>query len=258
MGRLRFAMCGTGFWAPYQLAGWRELADVECVAIYGRNPVKAKAFAEAHRIPAAYEDVEAMLESEHPDFLDIVTNVESHEQLARTGLAHSVPVVCQKPLVSTLPEAESLVHDFAKARVPLFVNENWRWQAPIREVRKIIERGTIGRVFRARIDMISGFPVFANQPFLRDLEQFILTDLGSHILDVARFLFGEVRSLYCQTQKTLPEIRGENVATILLSMGGRYYCPCRTGLCPKCARTGVLSADPVFHRGFRWFGRARA
>ena len=218
MGRLRFAMCGTGFWAQYQLAGWRELADVECVAVYGRNPAKAKVFADAHRIPAAYEDVETMFDREQPDFLDIVTNVESHEQLARTGLAHSVPVVCQKPLVSTLARAESLVRDFTKAGVPLFVNENWRWQAPIRELRKILERGAIGRVFRARIDMISGFPVFANQPFLRDLDQFILTDLGSHILDAARFLFGEVRSLYCQTQKTLPEIRGENVATVVLSM----------------------------------------
>ncbi len=31
---LRFAILGTGFWARYQLAGWRELAGVECVALY--------------------------------------------------------------------------------------------------------------------------------------------------------------------------------------------------------------------------------
>jgi predicted dehydrogenase len=218
MGKLRFAMCGTGFWAPYQLAGWRESGDLECVAVYGRSQIKAKKFAFDQGIPAFYEDVETMLKNERPDFVDIVTSVESHEQLARLGLARSVPVVCQKPMVDSLPRAEALVQDFAKSGVPLFVNENWRWQTPLREIRKSIERGTIGRVFRARVDMISGFPVFANQPFLRDLEQFILTDLGSHILDVARFLFGEVRSLYCQTQKTLAEIRGENVATVILTM----------------------------------------
>ncbi len=217
MGKLRFAMCGTGFWAPFQLAGWRELPDVECVAVYGRNPVKVRAFAESHDIPGAYENVGTMLNKEHPDFLDIVTNVESHDTLARIGLSRSMPTVCQKPLVSTLTEAEQLVSDFRKAGVPLFVNENWRWQTPLREIHRIMNLGSIGKIFRARIEMISGFPVFTNQPFLRDLEQFILTDLGTHILDVVRFLFGEVRSLYCQTQKTLPEIHGENVATVVLN-----------------------------------------
>ena len=58
--------------------------------------------------------------------------------------------------------------------------------------------------------MISGFPVFANQPFLKELEQFILTDLGSHTLDTARFLFGEAESLYCQTRRVHPDIKGED------------------------------------------------
>jgi predicted dehydrogenase len=48
------------------------------------------------------------------------------------------------------------------------------------------QSGAIGKPFRGRIDMLSGFPVFVNQPFLKQLEQFIITDLGSHTLDVAR------------------------------------------------------------------------
>ena len=68
--------------------------------------------------------------------------------------------------------------------------------------------------------MISGFDVWANQPALRELPQFILTDLGTHILDTARACFGEARSLYCQLHRTLaPDVKGDNVATLLLSMG---------------------------------------
>jgi predicted dehydrogenase len=66
--------------------------------------------------------------------------------------------------------------------------------------------------------MISGFPVFANQPFLKELEQFIITDLGSHVLDAARFLFGEPASLYCRTTRVHADIKGEDVATIVLGM----------------------------------------
>jgi predicted dehydrogenase len=66
--------------------------------------------------------------------------------------------------------------------------------------------------------MISGFPVYANQPFLKQLKQFILTDMGSHILDVARFLFGEARTLYCQTVRVHADIQGEDVATVMMDM----------------------------------------
>ena len=127
------------------------------------------------------------------------------------------PVICQKPMATSLDEAEGMVAACRKSSTPFFVHENWRWQAPIREVRHILDDGLIGRPFRARIDMISGFPVFQNQPFLQDLEQFILADLGSHILDVARFLFGEARRLYCQTQRVHVGIRGEDVATVVLT-----------------------------------------
>ena len=60
-----------------------------------------------------------------------------------------------------------------RARVPLFIHENWRWQTPIRQLKRVLDEGHIGKPFRARIDMISGFPVFRNQPFLRELKQLV-------------------------------------------------------------------------------------
>ncbi|HVL21920.1 MAG TPA: Gfo/Idh/MocA family oxidoreductase, partial [Amaricoccus sp.] len=46
---------------------------------------------------------------------------------------------------------------------------------------------------------------------------FIIQDLGIHILDVARFLFGDVETLAATTQRVNPAIRGEDVATMLLA-----------------------------------------
>ena len=113
-----------------------------------------------------------------------------------------------------------MVTAFRKARTPFFVHENWRWQSPMVALRKLVNSKAIGTPFRARLTMVSGFDCWANQPALAELEQFILTDLGTHILDVARVLFGEANSLYCQMHHTLaPRVKGENVATLLLSMG---------------------------------------
>jgi predicted dehydrogenase len=122
-------------------------------------------------------------------------------------------------MAPTLAEAEQMVADCRAAGVPLFIHENWRWQTAIRCLKKVLDKGDIGTVFRARIQYSSSFPVFENQPFLKELAQFILTDMGSHILDVARFLFGEAESLYCQTQRVNPEIKGEDVATVMMKMG---------------------------------------
>jgi predicted dehydrogenase len=219
MAPLRFAIFGTGFWARFQLAAWRELGGAECVALYNRTRAKAEALAAEFGIPRVYDDPAALLDHEQLDFADIITDVDTHSRFVQLAAQRRLAVICQKPMAPTLAEAERMVAVCRDAGVPFFIHENWRWQTPIRQLKRLLDDGRIGWPFRARIDMISGFPVFVNQPFLKDLEQFIITDMGSHTLDVARFLFGEARSLYCQTQRIHSDIKGEDVATIMLSMG---------------------------------------
>lgn len=220
MDDLRFAVIGAGFWAPYQLAAWREVPGARPVAIANRTRSKAEALAQAFDIPAVYDDAEAMLAAERPDFVDIITSVEMHSQYVHLAASHGVPVICQKPLGTSYAEAEEMVSTCRKAGVPLMVHENWRWQTPIRRLKAILDEGKVGRIFRARIQFCCSFPVFDNQPFLKELDQFILTDIGSHVLDTARFLFGEATTLTCHTDRIHREIRGEDVATVMMRMGG--------------------------------------
>jgi predicted dehydrogenase len=221
MANLRFAVFGSGFWARFQLAGWREVGGVECVALYNRTRTKAEALAREFDVPAVYSDPEELLHSERLDFVDIITDVDTHSKFVHLAAAHKLPVICQKPMAPSLDIAEQMVKVCRDAGVPFFINENWRWQTPIRQLERVLAAAEIGKPFRARIDMITGFPVFTNQPFLRDLKQFILADLGSHTLDVARFLFGEAESLDCQMQRIRPDIQGEDVATVMMKMGGQ-------------------------------------
>ena len=217
---LRFAILGTGFWARYQLAAWRELPGAECVALYNRTRAKAEALGREFGITAIYDDPAELFARAQIDFGDIITDVGTHARLTRLAAERHIPVICQKPMARTLREAEAMVQACQRRKVPFFVHENFRWQAPIRALAAELKRGAIGRPFRARIDFISGFPVFDNQPFLAELEQFIITDVGSHTLDVARFLFGEAKSLYCRTQRVHKNIKGEDVATIVLETRG--------------------------------------
>jgi len=192
---------------------------VRAAAIYNRTRARAEEIAHAHGIPAVYDDPERMLRDVRPDFVDNITEVGGHVPLSSLVARHRIPTICQKPLAPTLADATALVGRFRRARTPLYVHENWRWQSTMQALRRLLGRGTIGTPLRARLSMVSGFDVFANQPALARLERFILMDLGTHLLDVARVLFGEARSLTCATSRTLEDVDGENVATVLLTMG---------------------------------------
>jgi predicted dehydrogenase len=220
MTALRFAALGTGFWARFQLSAWREVGGVECVALYNRTRAKAEALAAEMGVPAVYDDAEELLRRERLDFVDVITDPGTHERFVTLAAGRVPSVICQKPMAEDLDAAERMVEACRRAGTALYVHENWRWQAPIRALKAVLEEGCLGRVFRARIEMVSGFDLFANQPFLKTLERFVLADMGPHVLDTTRFLFGEVESLACQTSRVRPDIRGEDVATLFLRTRG--------------------------------------
>jgi predicted dehydrogenase len=217
---LDFALAGTGFWSRYQLHGWRELRGARCVALYNRTRAKAEALARELGIARVYDDYAAMLDAERLDFVDIVTGAEQHAPMTRLAADRGLPVICQKPLSTDYRSAAAMVAHCQKRRVPLLVNENWRWQPQIRAFARALQAAPLGRVWRAHVRYANSFPVFANQPFLRDLDRFILTDIGTHLLDVVRFLFGEAESAYARAHRVNRGIRGEDAVSILLKMAG--------------------------------------
>ncbi|HLO57224.1 MAG TPA: Gfo/Idh/MocA family oxidoreductase [Bacteroidales bacterium] len=219
MNKLRFAVFGCGFWSKFQVGAWTEIEGVELVALYNRTLSKAKALAEMFHVPAVYDDAEELLKNEKLDFVEIITDVDTHELFTTLAVKHNIKnIICQKPMAPSFEAANRMVTLCRNAGVNLYIHENYRWQAPVRRFNEIIKSGVIGTPFKARVSFLSGYPVFDNQPFLAELDKFILTDMGSHILDVTRYLFGEVKSLWCQTLSINPGIKGEDLATVMMEM----------------------------------------
>ena len=217
---LRFALAGAGFWSHYQLHGWRELPGCECVAIFNRTRAKAEKLAATFGIASehVYDDYERMLATERLDFVDIVTAVEQHAPMTRLAADRGLDVVCQKPMSTDYASAAALVAHCRKRRVKFYVNENWRWQPQIRAFATEVKKAPLGKIWRAHINYWSSFPVFVNQPFLRDLDQFIVADMGAHLYDTVRFLFGEAVTLYAQAHSVARGIKGEDAVSVLFKM----------------------------------------
>lgn len=214
--RFRAGLIGCGFFAANHLRAWRSIADVDLVAVCDIDRAKAEAAAATHGVAAAYDDAEAMFSAESLDFIDIVTTMPTHRPLAELAAGHGVPMIVQKPFAPTIEDCRAIVDAAAAAGIPLMVHENFRFQTPIRAVRAVLDSGVIGRPFFGRITWRTAFDVYANQPYLADEERFLLLDLVIHLVDVDRYLFGEVEQLSCRTQSIRPGIRGEDAATLLL------------------------------------------
>jgi len=235
----RFAVFGTGFWSRFQLAAWQEVEGARCVALYNRTRSKAEGLAAEFGVPAVYDDPEELLDKEQLGFVDIITDPSTHERLVATVAERGLPVICQKPMAPSLEAAERMVAGCRRADAPFFVHENWRWQPQIRALKAELDAGRAGPLFRAHINYVSSMAVWEQQPFLKEASDFILADMGSHILDVARFLFGGVRTVYCQTRRVHEELRGEDVATVMMRMesGATVVCSLAYAGCTEHGRS---------------------
>lgn len=219
MSNLRGAVIGCGFFAINHLHGWRDVDGAEIVALCDRSPERLKIAGDQFGIEARYADATDMIGREKLDFVDIATTAPSHRALAELAATKGLAVICQKPFAPTLDDAKAIVMACDRAKVPLMVHENFRWQSPLQKVKAILASGQIGEPFWGRVSFRSNYDVFSGQPYLAEGERFIVEDLGIHALDVARFLLGDAHSVSARTKRVNPKIRGEDVATILLDHG---------------------------------------
>jgi predicted dehydrogenase len=214
--KVRGAVIGCGFFAQNHLHAWNDIADVRLVAVCDKDAAKAKAAAETFRVPAWYDNAEEMFASQKLDFVDIATTMPTHRALVELAARHRVPTIVQKPFAPTWDDCVAMVGACNAAGVPLMVHENFRFQAPLMAVRRVLEAGEIGTPYFGRVSFRTGYDIIAGQPYLAREEKFIILDLGIHVLDMARVYFGEAETVYAQTQQIRPNIVAEDMATMML------------------------------------------
>ncbi len=213
---MKVALIGCGFFAQNQLQAWRDISGVDVVALCDTDPDKLATTGKEFGVERQYTDANQLFEDGGFDIADIATTVQSHRALVEMAALNSVDVICQKPFAQNMADARAMVNAVATSGKTLMVHENFRWQSAVRSVIEEVRSGTIGTPFFGRVSFRSGYDVFSGQPYLAEGERFIIEDLGIHILDIARALFGDVARISSTTRRINPAIKGEDVATMLL------------------------------------------
>jgi predicted dehydrogenase len=235
---LRVGVIGCGFFAENHLAAWTANEGVKLTAVCDLDIEKARLAAMRHGASHVFSSAAELMDSGEVDFVDIATTMRSHVELVGQAAMRGLPVIVQKPLAPTYAECLSIIETCKAAKVPFMVHENTRFLTPVRRVRAILDSDAIGTVTWGRVAFRTGHDIYGKQPYLAHEDHFVLLDLGVHMLDVARYLFGDVTRLYCQSQSIKPGIRGEDMATTLLS----HQCGATSVV--ECSYASPIHPDP--------------
>ena len=217
---LRVACVGAGYFSQFQYRGWRNIAEVKCVALADRDIEKGRQVAERFGIPRVFGMLEEMLDDARPELLDIITPPATHRAFVAAAVERGIPAICQKPFGRTYAEAEEITTLAERNGVPLVIHENFRWAPWHREAKRLIEEQRLGDLhcvaFRLRPGDGQGPRAYLDrQPYFQRMARFLVYETAIHWIDTFRFLMGEVSAVYARLRKVNPAIAGEDAGYVV-------------------------------------------
>jgi D-apiose dehydrogenase len=211
----RGGLIGCGFFAQNHREAWHRMTNVEIVAASDLSLERAQAAA-----GRAYTSTEEMLQHEDLDFVDIATRSAAHLELVSMAAERGLAIICQKPMAPDWETACRMVEVSERYRVRVMIHENWRWQSWYRAAAAMIARGDIGVPlsygFRCRLSNGVGDEPYPKQAYFRQLRRFMIDEVLVHHIDAARFLFGDIASIYAQGVRRNKHIVGEDHVMLTL------------------------------------------
>jgi len=142
--------------------------------------------------------------------VDISTPGYLHHDMAIAAAQAGKHIICEKPLANSLEEAKEMLQAAEKAGVKHYVNFNYRRVPAVAFAKSLIEAGRIGDPYHYHGAYLQDWIMDPNFPLVWRLKKSIagsgvLGDLGTHIIDLGRFLIGDIDSTVGMTKTFIQE-----------------------------------------------------
>lgn len=165
------------------------------VSLYSRDINRAKSLAEKFGAQSFYNDYNDFLKSD----IDIVyvasENSRHHEQVIEAAKAGK-HILCEKPLALTSEQGEEMVQACKANNVYLAINYPHRFHPLVVKARELIRDQKLGKLVSISLNFNTDFPPSSNYRFKKALSGGgALRDLGTHMIDLLRFLGGEISGI---------------------------------------------------------------
>jgi predicted dehydrogenase len=170
-----------------------------------------------------FESYEKLMESAKPDVVVIGTPPDSHYDYCLRSMAAGAHVICEKPFVSSLSEAESLIAESARLGRHIALNHEFREMPIFRALRDEVGKPDVGSLVFLQIWQLMDLPPWSEPGWRGRMLQRTLYEAGVHLVDYAMALFGEKPVAVSATTSTCGMREGETdavaIATLEFSRG---------------------------------------
>jgi len=193
--------------------------------ICGRNEHLVKQAAEEFGWEEYCTDWEEVIKREDIDLIDVATPTNLHKEITIAAIKAGKHVFCEKPLALSATESREMFETAEKAGIVHMLGHNYRRVPAIALAKKMIEEGKLGKIYHFRGVYLQDWIMDPEFPLTWQLDKKIAgagphADLNSHIVDLARYLVGELQKVVGMEETFIKRRPKTSVETTLNTMIG--------------------------------------
>ena len=226
MDKVRIGVLGTGIIIrDFHMLALQNHPKAEVVATGNLHAESLAQLARRFGIHKTYTDFQAM--ADDPDIDAVVIGLPNylHAPVTVQMLEAGKHVLCEKPMATTVAEAEQMVEAARRTGRKLMIAHMWRFDREILWLRNLVASGKLGKVFKVKshaIWLYEGPPPdrwFVQRKYAGGGA---LADMGIHSIDTLRYVLGGARptKVFATTGTVFQEIELEDTATLILEFEG--------------------------------------
>ena len=214
------AVIGSGYFSQFHYAAWQRIEGIKITGMHTLDDTSGDAICQRFGVPERFGTLKQLIDSK-PDLVDVIVPPDAQHELLCQLADNNITTICQKPFCRDLQQAQMMVDYFAKRETLLIIHENFRHQPWYRVLRRCMDEHWPGELyqitFRLRPGDGQGADAYlARQPYFREQPEFLVRETAVHLIDVFRFLSGEIHSVFADLVKLNPAIRGEDAGIIMI------------------------------------------
>jgi len=231
---IRLGIVGTGFMANIHAQHFSRMKGVSLTACCDIDEKKAREYAAKWGIPRWYVHYNDMLRSEKLDGVCNVTTNSMHAPISLAAIAMGLPVLCEKPLATTLADAHEMRNAASRHRVVTHVNFSYRNSSGAQAAAELIGKGGIGRIMHVEASYLQSWLVhnswgnWRTNPAItwnlsrRHGSAGVLGDVGCHIYDLTALLCGDFAEIQCRLKTFDKGVKGNRIGPFILDANDSF------------------------------------
>ncbi len=209
----RIAVIGLGNMGKHHARNYFEMDNADLIAVCDLNTELVNTTAKRFSCKAYY-DYQEMLANEQIDAVSIAVPTSLHKEVAFYCLDKNIDVLIEKPLASTIADAESIIQKAKEKNRILQVGHVERFNPAVQKLKEIILQGKLGEITSIIARRVGTVPIQ-----VRDAN--VLIDLAVHDIDIINYLYdATAEKIVGNIGKAMIEKR-EDYAEIFLKYGKR-------------------------------------